>query len=37
MAKLEKTQLDEKQYFANEMIASTFLHGLVNDGIDKNT
>ncbi len=37
MAKLEKTQLDEKQYIANEMIACTFLLGLVNDGRDKNT
>ncbi len=37
MAKLEKTQLDEKQYIAYEMIACTFLLGLVNDGRDKNT
>ncbi len=36
MAKLEKTQLDEKQYIAYEMIACTFLLGLVNDGHDKN-
>ncbi len=36
MAKLEKTQLDEKQYIAYEMIACTFLLGLVNDGRDKN-
>ncbi len=37
MAKLEKTQLDEKQYIAYEMIACTFLLGLVNDGRDKRT
>ncbi len=37
MARLEKTQLDEKQYVAYEMIACTFLLGLVNDGHDKNT
>ncbi len=37
MAKLEKTQLDKKQYIAYEMIACTFLLGLVNDGRDKNT
>ena len=37
MARLEKTQLDEKQYIAYEMIACTFLLGLVNDGSDKNT
>ncbi len=37
MAKLEKTKLDEKQYIAYEMIACTFLLGLVNDGHDKNT
>ncbi len=37
MAKLEKTQLDEKQYIAYEMIACTFLLGLVNDGRDKTT
>ncbi len=37
VAKLEKTQLDEKQYIAYEMIACTFLLGLVNDGRDKNT
>jgi hypothetical protein len=36
VAKLEKTQLDEKQYIAYEMIACTFLLGLVNDGHDKN-
>ena len=33
----EKKQLDEKQYIAYEMIACTFLLGLVNDGNDKNT
>ncbi len=37
MARLEKTQLDEKQYIVYEMIACTFLLGLVNDGYDKNT
>jgi hypothetical protein len=37
VAKLEKTQLDEKQFIAYEMIACTFLLGLVNDGSDKNT
>ena len=37
VAKLEKTQLDEKQYIAYEMIACTFLLGLVNDGCDKTT
>ncbi len=36
VAKLEKTQLDEKQYIAYEMIACTFFLGLVNDGCDKN-
>jgi hypothetical protein len=35
MAKLEKTQLDKKQYIVYEMIACTFLLGLVNDGCDK--
>jgi hypothetical protein len=37
VAKLEKTQLDEKQFIAYEMIACTFLLGLVNDEHDKNT
>jgi hypothetical protein len=37
VARLEKTQLDEKQYIAYEMIACTFLLGLVNNGSDKNT
>ncbi len=37
VARLEKTQLDEKQYIACEMIACTFLLGLVNDGSGKNT
>jgi hypothetical protein len=37
LAKLEKTQLDEKQYIAYEVIVCTFLLGLVNDGRDKNT
>ncbi len=36
MARLGKTQLDEKQYIVYEMIACTFLLGLVNDGHDKN-
>ncbi len=35
MAKLEKTQLDEKQYIAYEIIACTLLLGLVNDERDK--
>jgi hypothetical protein len=37
VAKLEKTQLDEKQYIAYEMIAYTFLLGLVNDGCNRTT
>jgi hypothetical protein len=37
VARLEKTQLDEKQCIAYEMIACTFLLGLVNDGSDKYT
>jgi hypothetical protein len=37
VAKLEKTRLDKKKYIAHEMIACTFLLGLVNDGCDKNT
>jgi len=37
VARLEKTQLDEKQCIAYEMIACTFLLGLLNDGSDKNT
>jgi hypothetical protein len=37
VARLEKTQFDEKQYIAYEMIACTFLLGLLNDGSDKNT
>jgi len=37
VARLEKTQLDKKQYIAYEMIACTFSLGLVNDGSDKNT
>ncbi len=32
VARLQKTQLDEKQYIAYEMIACTFLLGMVNDG-----
>ncbi len=35
--RIKKTQPDEKQYIAYEMIACTFLLGLVNDGLDKNT
>jgi hypothetical protein len=35
VAKLEETQLDEKQYITYEMIACTFLLGLVNAGHDK--
>jgi hypothetical protein len=34
VAKFEKTQLDEKQYIAYEMITCTFLLGLVNDRRD---
>ena len=37
IAKLEKTKLDEKQYIAYEMIACTFLLGLVRDAQDSNT
>ena len=37
VAKLEKRKLDEKQYIAYEMIASTFLLGLVRDGNDPTT
>jgi hypothetical protein len=37
VARLEKMELDEKQYIAYEMIACTFLLGLVNDGNDSNT
>ncbi len=37
MTRLEKTQLDEKQNIAYEMIACTFLHGLLNNGSEKNT
>jgi hypothetical protein len=37
VARLEKTQLDEKQYIAYEMITCTFLLGLVSDRSDKNT
>jgi hypothetical protein len=36
-ARLEKRKLDEKQYIAYEMIACTFLLGLVHDGNDPNT
>ena len=37
VARLGKRQLDEKQYIAYEMIACTFLLGLVHDGNDPNT
>ncbi len=37
VARLEKMELDEKQYIAYEMIACTFLLGLVKDGHDSNT
>ncbi len=37
VASLEKMELDEKQYIAYEMIACTFLLGLVKDGNDSNT
>ncbi len=37
VARLEKRKLDEKQYIAYEMIAFTFLLGLVHDGNDPNT
>jgi hypothetical protein len=36
MASLEKRKLDKKQYIAYEMIACTFLLGLVHDGNDPN-
>jgi len=37
VAKLEKTQFDEKQYIAYEIIACTFLLGLVKDGNNPET
>ena len=37
VARLGKRQLDEKQYIAYEMIACTFLLGLVHDKNDPNT
>ncbi len=37
MARLDKRKLDEKQYIEYEMIACTFLLGLVHDGNDPNT
>ncbi len=37
VARLEKMELDEKQNIAYEMIACTFLLGLVKDGNDSNT
>jgi hypothetical protein len=36
-ARLKKIELDEKQYITYEMIACTFLLGLVKDGNDSNT
>jgi hypothetical protein len=37
VARLEKMELDEKQYIAYKMTACTFLLGLVKDGNDSNT
>ncbi len=37
VARLEKRKLDKKQYIAYEMIACTFLPGLVHDGNDPKT
>jgi len=37
VAKLQKIQLDKKQYIAYKMIACTFLLGLVKDGRDAHT
>ncbi len=37
VAKLEKTQPDEKQYIAYEIIACTFLLGLIKDGNNPKT
>ncbi len=37
VARLEKRKLGKKQYIAYEMIACTFLLGLVHDGNDPNT
>ena len=37
VAKLEKTQLDEKQYITYEIIACTFLLGFVKDGNNPKT
>ncbi len=37
VARIEKRKLDKKQYIAYEMIAFTFLLGLVHDGHDLNT
>jgi hypothetical protein len=37
VARLEKKKLDQKQYISYEMIACTFLLGLVHDGNDPNT
>jgi hypothetical protein len=34
VTRLEKTQLNEKQYIAYEMIACMFLLGLLNDGME---
>lgn len=37
VARLQNIELDDKQYIAYEMIACTFLLGLVNDGNDPST
>jgi hypothetical protein len=37
VARLQNIELDDKQYIAYKMIASTFLLGLVNDGNDPST
>jgi hypothetical protein len=37
VARLEKMELDEKQYIAYEMVACTFLLGLLKDEKDSNT
>jgi hypothetical protein len=37
VARLENLELDEKQYIAYEIIACTFILGLVHDGNDPTT
>ena len=37
VARLEKIKLDERQYIAYEMIACTFILGLIHDGTNPNT